>query len=78
MQLQRPEELQIMAVKLTSILRLAVSHGTGHLVAFITAETCLSDNWFMNEIADTVFEAMPMIAQVSISLPVHLTHKDVY
>lgn len=33
---------------------------------YVTTGTCLCDNWLMNEVADTVLEAMPMIAQVRI------------
>lgn len=35
---------------------------------WITPGKCFCDNWVLNELADTVLEAMPMITQVSISL----------
>jgi hypothetical protein len=31
---------------------------------WVVPGTCLCDNWFVNELADTVLEAMPMVAQV--------------
>jgi hypothetical protein len=40
---------------------------------FVTPGRCLCDNWLMNEIADTVLEAMPMIAQVGERSPVYPT-----
>ena len=37
----------------------------------IVGGTCLCDNWVLNELADTVLEALPIIAQVS-----HVTIPD--
>jgi hypothetical protein len=35
---------------------------------YVVPGECLCDNWFLNELADTVLEAMPMIAQVRTSV----------
>src|SRR5690242_4959180 len=48
---------------------------------YVVPGRCLCDNWLMNEIADTVLEAMPMIAQVRRSnaqqLPPFIHHLSV-
>lgn len=38
---------------------------------FVTPGRCLCDSWMLNEIADTVLEAMPMVAQVCPSSPTY-------